>query len=127
MMVDNVDQRKVVKGHGAKGRWHEAKLEALEDPTIIVDVGWPDLPQPWLYILCLQYVQWCHIDKKWPLSKHETHRKNNFAQYTSCLDEHMKACMLEVYMAMMRNYFFSKNQVPLTIAWMVYAKVVFGV
>jgi hypothetical protein len=26
--------------------------------------------------------------QKMALSKHETHRKNNFAQYTSCLDEH---------------------------------------
>jgi hypothetical protein len=53
--------------------------------------------------------------------------KNNYAQYTSCLDEHMKAHMLEVYMAMTRKHFFSKNQVPLTMAWMVYAKVVLGV
>jgi hypothetical protein len=51
-MVDDVDQRKVVKGHGAKGRQHEAKLETFEDPTILIDVGWPNLPQPWSYILC---------------------------------------------------------------------------
>jgi hypothetical protein len=35
----------------------------------------------------------------------------------------MKACMLEVYMAMTWNHFFPKNQVPLTMAQMVYAKV----
>jgi hypothetical protein len=63
-------------------------------------------------------VWWCHIDKKWPLSKHETHGKNNSAQYTSCLDEQMKACMLEVLMG---SQFFFKNQVPLTVAQMVYA------
>jgi hypothetical protein len=40
MMVDDVDQRRVVKGHGAKGREHEAKFKALEDPTIIVDARW---------------------------------------------------------------------------------------
>jgi hypothetical protein len=39
----------------------------------------------------------------------------------------MKARMLEVYMAMMRNNFFSKNQVPLIVAQMVYAKVALGV
>jgi hypothetical protein len=63
-------------------------------------------------------VWWCHIDKKWPLSKHETHGKNNSAQYTSCLDEQMKACMLEVLMG---SQFFFKNQVPLTMGQMVYA------
>jgi hypothetical protein len=39
----------------------------------------------------------------------------------------MKAHMLEVYMAMMKNNFFSKNQMPLTVARMVYAEVVLGV
>jgi hypothetical protein len=40
MMANDVDRRKVVKGHGTKGKQHEAKFEALEDPTTIVDVGW---------------------------------------------------------------------------------------
>jgi hypothetical protein len=68
-------------------------------------------------------VWWCHIDKKWPFSRHETHMKNNYTQYTSYMDEHMKACMLEVYMAMI----FPKNQIPLIVPWMVYVKVVLGV
>jgi len=25
----------MVMGHGAKGRWHKAKLETLEDPTVV--------------------------------------------------------------------------------------------
>jgi hypothetical protein len=56
-------------------------------------------------MLCSQYVRWCHIDKKWPFSKNETHLKNNSTQYTSCVDEHMKAHMLEVHMAMTWNHF----------------------
>ncbi len=56
-------------------------------------------------MLCLHYVRWCNIAKKWPLSRHEAHKKNNFSQYTSCLDEHMKARMLEVHMAMTGNQF----------------------
>jgi hypothetical protein len=51
-------------------------------------------------------VHWCHIDKKWPFSKHETHKKNNFTQYTSCMDEFMKTRMLEVHMAMTGSQFF---------------------
>ncbi len=72
-------------------------------------------------------MRWCHINKKWPLSKHETHKKNNSVKYISCLNEHMKAHILEVYMAMTGNYFFSKNQVHLIVAQIVYAEVVFGV
>ncbi len=44
MMVDNTNRRRLVRGDGVKGRWHEAKLEALEDPTIITDARWQDLP-----------------------------------------------------------------------------------
>jgi hypothetical protein len=53
--------------------------------------------------------------------------KNNYAQYTSCLDEYMKAHIVEIYMAMMENHFFSKNHVPLSMARMIYAEVVLGV
>jgi hypothetical protein len=42
-MVDDADHRRVFKGHSMKGRQHEAKFKALEDPTIIADVGWQNL------------------------------------------------------------------------------------
>ncbi len=83
MMANDADQKRVVGGRGTKGKWHEAKLKTLEDPTIVVDVRWQNLPQPWSYTLCYSYVWWCHISKKWPHSKHETHRKNNYVQHTS--------------------------------------------
>ncbi len=44
MMVDNVNQKIVVKGHGAKGRQHKVELKALEDPIIVVDARWQNLP-----------------------------------------------------------------------------------
>jgi hypothetical protein len=44
MMVVAMDQRKVVRGHGAEGRWHKTKLEALEDPTILIDAWWQTFP-----------------------------------------------------------------------------------
>ncbi len=103
-------QRKVIRVHDTKRRWHEAKLKTLENPTIVINVGWQNLPQPWSYMLCSQYVQWCHINKKWPLSMHEVCKNNNSAQYTSCVDEHMKAIMLEVHMAMMGSHFFPKTK-----------------
>jgi hypothetical protein len=45
MMVNVVDQSKVVRGHGTKGKQHKAKLKTLEDPTILINVGWQNLPQ----------------------------------------------------------------------------------
>jgi hypothetical protein len=56
-MANDEDQRKVVRGHGLNGKQHEVKLEVLEDLTIVADVGWLSLPQPWSYTLCSQYVK----------------------------------------------------------------------
>jgi hypothetical protein len=56
MMVDDVDQRKIVKGHAAKRRWHEVKFKTFEDPIVLANVGWQILFPPWLYTLCSQYL-----------------------------------------------------------------------
>jgi hypothetical protein len=39
-MVDVGDHRKVIKGHGEKGKQRDVKLEALQDPTILANDGW---------------------------------------------------------------------------------------
>jgi len=36
--------KRVVKGHGMKGRCHKAWLKAFEYPTIITNVGWQNFP-----------------------------------------------------------------------------------
>jgi hypothetical protein len=47
MITDDVDRRKVVRGHGIKEDPHEAKLKTLEDPTVVANARWQNLPQPW--------------------------------------------------------------------------------
>jgi hypothetical protein len=44
MLVNIADRKIVVNGHGTKGRCHKVELETLKDPTILVDVGWQNLP-----------------------------------------------------------------------------------
>jgi hypothetical protein len=39
-MVDDGDHMKIVRGHVGKGKWYDAKLEALQDPNMLVDDGW---------------------------------------------------------------------------------------
>jgi hypothetical protein len=34
----------VVKGHGTKGKQHEAKLESLKDLIVLANVEWQILP-----------------------------------------------------------------------------------
>jgi hypothetical protein len=44
MMMDNADRRRVVRGHGTKGRQHKVELETFEDPTIVKAIGWQNFP-----------------------------------------------------------------------------------
>jgi len=39
-MANDVDQKKMVRGHGANGKQHEAKFKVLEELTIVTNVGW---------------------------------------------------------------------------------------
>jgi hypothetical protein len=55
-MMNDVDCKRMVKGYGTKGKWHKARLEALEDPIIVANARWKSLPQLWSYMLCYSYV-----------------------------------------------------------------------
>jgi len=37
--MDGVDLRRVVRGHGVKGRRHEAKFKSLKNLTVLTDAG----------------------------------------------------------------------------------------
>jgi hypothetical protein len=44
------------------------------------------------------------------MAQHETHLKNNVTQFTYCQCEQMKACMLEVHMAITWSPIFAKKE-----------------
>jgi len=67
-MVDNGEHRRMIEGHGMKGKHYNAKFKALQNLAMITNFGWQNLPSPWSYTLCSQHGWLCHIDKKWPLS-----------------------------------------------------------
>jgi hypothetical protein len=56
MMVDGMNQKRVVKGHGTKGRWCKVEFKALENPILLKDARWKIFPQLSSYTLSLQYV-----------------------------------------------------------------------
>ncbi len=42
--MDNEDHRIVIRGHGVKGKLHDAELEAFQDPTMLANDGWQNMP-----------------------------------------------------------------------------------
>ncbi len=100
---------KILRGHGAKGRWNDVELEAFGNPIVLIDNGRQNMSQAWTYTSCSNYVWWCNIDKKWPLVQHEIHCMNNSIAFMSCLDAKMEELMLEVYTTMTGSPIFAKN------------------
>ncbi len=39
-MVDDADYKRVVRGHGTKGKGHEIEFKTLEDPTTVTNARW---------------------------------------------------------------------------------------
>jgi hypothetical protein len=39
-MVDNGEHKKMIKGHGAKGKCHNEKLKALQNLVVLIDFVW---------------------------------------------------------------------------------------
>jgi len=42
-MIDNGEHRRVIKGHGTKGKHHDAKTKSLQNPTMLTNFGWQNL------------------------------------------------------------------------------------
>jgi len=45
-MANNEERRKVIKGHGVKGKRHDAKLEAFQNLVMLTNSRWQNLPHP---------------------------------------------------------------------------------
>jgi hypothetical protein len=43
----------------------------LNNPSKLVFRGWEEVPEPWTYVDCEEYIEWCHIDKKYPPERHK--------------------------------------------------------
>ena len=42
------------------------RLHVLRNPSKLVFKKWEEVPKPWTYADCEEYIKWCHINKKFP-------------------------------------------------------------
>jgi hypothetical protein len=63
---------------------HKKRLHFLFDLDIKAFQGWEAVVEPWSLAICEKFIEWCHIGKAFPPSRHEIHRKHNIANLKYC-------------------------------------------
>jgi hypothetical protein len=51
------------------------RLHVLQNPEKLAFRGWKDIPEPWTFADCCEYIEWCHIGKVFPKDHHNKHRR----------------------------------------------------
>jgi hypothetical protein len=80
MDPDHEDQRAKIakkeqdKGRRRPGKVHKKRLHILFDPDIKAFQGWEAVVEPWSLATCEKFIEWCHIGKGFPPSRHVIHR-----------------------------------------------------
>jgi hypothetical protein len=100
------------------------RLHVLSNPSKLVFRGWEEVPKTWAYADCKEYIEWCHIDKKFPPEQHRKNRKSNKANLRFCSCPDFTQQCIEVYQVLYGHANVERNEVVLYICRMVWAEVV---
>jgi hypothetical protein len=49
-----------------RGNVQWKRLHVLNNPSKLAFKEWEEVPKPWKYANCEEYIEWCHINKKIP-------------------------------------------------------------
>jgi hypothetical protein len=79
------------------GKVHKKLLHILFDPDIKAFQSWKAVVEPWSLATCEKFIEWCHIGKAFPPSRHEIHRKHNVANLNYCTWPKFKERCIQVY------------------------------
>jgi hypothetical protein len=111
------------KGRQRRGAIPRKRLHVLRNPEKLAFKGWKDVPEPWSYENCCDYIEWCHIGKVFPEERHNKHRRFTKANLKYCLDAEFKQRCIEVYQVLYNAATVLRNEVSYTICRMVWAEV----
>jgi hypothetical protein len=80
-----------------RGNVQQKRLHVFNNPSKLAFREWEEVPKPWTYADCDEYIEWCYIDKKFLPERHRKNRKSNKAnlRFWSCPDFTQRC--IEVY------------------------------
>jgi hypothetical protein len=108
------------------GAFQRKRLHVLRNPEKLAFRGWKDVPEPWTFADCCEYIEWCHIGKVFPEDRHNKHRRFSKANLKYCLDAKFKQQCIEVYQVLYDQETVHRNEASLTICRMVWAELKLG-
>jgi hypothetical protein len=125
MLID-AQRRKIEKDKTGVRRENvqRKRLHVLNNPSKLAFRGWEDVPEPWTYADCEEYIEWCHIDKKFPPERHRKNRKSNKANLRFCSCPDFTQRCIEVYQVLYGRANVERNEIVFYICRMVWAEVV---
>jgi hypothetical protein len=107
-----------------KGKKVKRNHQILLDPTQLAFPGWETVDGVWDQKTVKMYISWCHIDKLFPLRRHELHIKLNCANMHFCKnDEFVQRCV-EVWRFLYGGKNVVSNDVTYSVLQMVYAEII---
>ena len=107
-----------------RGNVQRKRLHVLNNPSKLAFRGWEEVPEPWTYADCEEYIEWCHIDKKFPPERHRKNRKSNKANLRFCSCPDFTQRCIEVYQVLYGRANVERNEIMLYICQMVWVEVV---
>jgi hypothetical protein len=56
-------KKEIDKNKERKGAIQQKRLHVLQNLKKLAFKGWKDVPKPWTFSNCCEYIEWCHIEK----------------------------------------------------------------
>ena len=73
------------------------RLKVLDNPHKLAFRGWTDVPEPWTFEQCKQYIEWCHVGKAFKRDRYLAHRSANKANLKFCENPNFLERCIQVY------------------------------
>ena len=67
-----------------RGKPYRKHLKVLDNPHKLAFKGWTDVPEPWMFEQCKQYIEWCHVGKAFKRDRYLAHRSVNKENLKFC-------------------------------------------
>ena len=99
------------------------RLKVLDNPHKLAFRGWTDVPEPWTFEQCKQYIEWCHVGKAFKRDRYLAHRSANKANLKFCENPNFLERCIQVYLYLFRKEKVVCNEVNYKICRMVWIEV----
>ena len=67
-----------------RGKLCRKRLKVLDNPEKLALREWIDIPEPWTFEHCKQYIEWCHVGKAFKRERYLAHHSANKANLRFC-------------------------------------------